>query len=74
MGKKGECFDHAVVDSLFSILRRGLLLDHVFRTRQEGRLQVFENVEVFYNRQRCHSTLGDRTPGEFEQIGKRRAA
>ena len=60
MGKKGDCFDNAVVESFFSTLKRELLLDHVFQTRQEGRLQVFEYVEVFYNRQRRHSTLGYR--------------
>lgn len=74
MGKKGDCFDNAVVESFFSTLKRELLLDHVFQTRQEGRVQVLEYVEVCYNRQRRHSTLGYRTPVEFEQVGKRKAA
>jgi putative transposase len=68
MGKKGDCFDNAVVESFFSTLKRELLLDHVFHTRQEGRSQVFESLEVFYNRQRRHSTLGYKTPLEFEQL------
>ena len=74
MGKRGDCFDNAVVESFFSTLKRELLLDQVFHTRQEGRLQVFEYVEVFYNRQRRHSTLGYRTPIEFEQLRERKAA
>jgi len=68
MGKKGECFDNVVVESFFSTLKRELLLNHVFHTRQEGHNQVFESLEVFYNRQRRHSTLGDKTPVEFEQF------
>ena len=68
MGKKGDCFDNAVVESFFSTLKRELLLDHVFHTRQEGRSQVFEYVEMFYNRQRRHSFLGYRSPVEFERI------
>jgi putative transposase len=68
MGKKGDCVDNAVVESFFSTLKRELLLDHVFQTRQEGRSQVFEYLEVFYNRQRRHSTLGYKTPLEFEQL------
>jgi putative transposase len=68
MERKGDCFDNAVVESFFSTLKRELLLENVFHTRQEGRGQVFENLEVFYNRQRRHSTLGYRTPLEFEQL------
>ncbi|MFB9993290.1 IS3 family transposase [Deinococcus oregonensis] len=67
-GKKGDCFDNAVVESFFSTLKRELLLNHVFHTRKEGRSQVFEDLEVFDNRQRRHSTLGDKTPVEFEQL------
>ncbi len=58
MGKKGDGFDNAVVEGFFSTLKRELLLDHVFQTRQEGRVQVFECVEVFYNRQRRHQGAG----------------
>ncbi|GGR13372.1 hypothetical protein GCM10008957_27910 [Deinococcus ruber] len=67
MGRKGDCVDNAVAESFFSTLKRELLLGNVFRTRQEGHGQVFESLEVFYKRQR-HSTLGDKTPLEFEQL------
>jgi putative transposase len=46
MGRKGDWVDHAVVELFFSTLKRELLLDHVFHTRQEGRSQVFESLEV----------------------------
>lgn len=68
IGKNGDGLDHAVVESFFSPLKRELLLDHVFHTRQEGRNQVFGYLEVFYHRQRRHSTLGCKTPREFEQL------
>lgn len=74
IGRKGDCFDHAVVESFFSTLKRELLLENVSLTRQEGRGQVFESLEVFYNRQRRHSTLGDKTPLEFEQFNNRAVA
>ena len=74
MGKKGDCFDNAVVESFFSTLKRELLLGLVFESRQEARTQVFEFIEVFYNRQRRHSTLGFLSPLEFEQVNQRVAA
>ena len=74
VGRTGDCLDNAVVESFFSTLKRELLLDNVFHTRQEGRGQVFEYLEVFYNRQRRHSTLGYKTPLEFEQLRNRTVA
>ncbi|PNY79252.1 IS3 family transposase [Deinococcus koreensis] len=74
MGRKGDCFDNAVVESFFSTLKRELMMDTVFMSRQEGRSQVFEYLEIFYNRQRRHSTLGYLTPVEFEQRGNRAVA
>lgn len=74
MGRKGDCFDNAVVESFFSTLKRELLLENVFHTRQEGRIQVFEYLEVLYNRQRRHSTLGYKTPLEFEKLSNRAVA
>lgn len=68
MGRKGDCFDNAVVESFFSTLKRELLLGQVFESRQEARTQVFEFIEIFYNRQRRHLTLGFLSPLEFEQI------
>jgi len=47
------------------------MLANVFHTRQEGRGQVFEYLEVFNNRQRRHSTLGYKTSLEFEQLNNR---
>lgn len=74
MGKRGDCFDNAVVESFVSTLKRELMMDTVFMSCQEGRGQGFEYLEIFYNRQRRHSTLGYLTPVEFEQRGNRAVA
>lgn len=74
MGEKGNCFDNAVVESAFSTLKREPMLGTVFMSRQEGRSQVFKYPEIFYDRQRLHSTLGYLTPVEFEQRGNRAVA
>ena len=64
MSRRGNCLDNAPMESLFAALK----VEHVhqvrFRTRQEARAAVFEDLEVFYNRQRLHSGLGYRTPAE----------
>jgi len=67
MSRKGDCWDNAVVESFFSSLKRELLEDTVFENRDVARQAVFEFIEVFYNRQRPHSTLGYLTPYEFER-------
>ena len=74
MGKTGACFDTAVVESCFSSRKRELMMDTVLMSRQEGRGQVFEYLDIFYNRQRRHRALGYLTPVEFEQRGNRAVA
>ena len=59
--------DNAVVESFFSSLKRELMGENIFETREVARQAVFEFIEVFYNRQRRHSTLGYLTPHEFER-------
>ncbi|GGR38208.1 transposase [Deinococcus ruber] len=67
MSRKGECWDNAVVESFFSSLKRELFEDTIFETRVAARRAIFEFIEVFYNRQRRHSTLNYLTPAEFER-------
>jgi putative transposase len=66
MSRIGDCWDNAVVESFFATLTKELLLDSVLASRDEARRQIFEFIEVWYNRQRRHSSLGYRTPLEFE--------
>ena len=67
MSRIGNCWDNAVVESFFATLTKELLVDGVFPTRAEASRAVFEFIEIWYNRQRRHSTLGYRTPVEFEE-------
>jgi putative transposase len=66
MSRKGNCWDNAVMESFFATLKTELSVT-VFATPEVARSVVFDYIERFYNRQRCHSTLGYATPLAFEQ-------
>jgi len=66
MSRKGNCYDNAVVESFFSTLKNELVHDRDYHTRDEARAEVFEFIEVFYNRQRLHQSLGYVSPVQFE--------
>lgn len=68
MSRKGNCWDNAVVESFFHTLKVELVHHRRYVTRDEARQDIFEWIEVFYNRQRRHSTLGYRSPAEFEMM------
>jgi transposase InsO family protein len=65
----GQCWDNAVAESFFSTLKEELVHRHPWPTRARARQAIFEFVEVFYNRQRLHSSLGYLTPAEYEARG-----
>ncbi len=68
MSRKGDPYDNAMMESFFSTLRAELTDLERFATRQAARTAVFEFIEVFYNRQRLHSSLGYRSPLAFETV------
>ena len=70
MSRKGDCWDNAVVESFFANLKREEVADRVYATRQEARSALFSYLEVFYNRERRHSSLGYLSPAEFEQSSR----
>jgi putative transposase len=67
MSRRGNCWDNACAESFFSSLKLELSYDYVYRTRSEARSEIFDYIEVFYNRKRLHSTLGYMSPERFEQ-------
>jgi putative transposase len=67
MSRVGNCWDNAVAESFFATLKIELVYQTQWRTHQEARSALFEYLELFYNRQRRHSTLGYLSPNEFEQ-------
>lgn len=62
MGRTGVCWDNAVAETFFASLKNEMYHQQVFTTRPRARMAVAEYIEVFYNRQRPHSSLGYRTP------------
>ena len=59
--------DNAVVESFFGTLKQELVNRRRFATREVARQEVFEYIEIWYNRQRRHSSLGYLSPAEFER-------
>lgn len=75
MSRKGDCWDNAPMESFFATLKKELIHQRRFRTRAEARREIFEYIEVFYNRERLHSSLGYVSPAEYErQLAVRLAA
>ena len=74
MSRKGNCWDNAPAESFFKTLKSELNGHRAFGSREEARRAVFECIEVFYNRERLHSTLGYLTPAEFDKLKSRVAA
>jgi len=66
MSRKGNCYDNAVMESFFRTLKAECVDLHVFHSRTHARSVIFEFLELYYNRQRLHSTLGYCTPAAFE--------
>ena len=64
VGRTGVCWDNAPAESFFATLKNEMYYRQSFATRARARFAVAEYIEVFYNRQRLHSTLGYRTPAE----------
>ena len=67
MSSTGNCYDNAVAESFFGLLKRERVNRVRYRTRDEARADIFEYIEVFYNRKRRHGFLGNISPTEFEQ-------
>jgi putative transposase len=66
MGSKGDCFDNAVAESFFATLKKELIHGRSWPSKAELRTEVFEYIEIFFNRRRRHSTLGFLSPAQFE--------
>jgi len=74
LSRKGQCWDNAVGESWFATLKEELIYRQSWASVAQVRRAVFEFIEVFYNRQRLHSSLGYLTPAEYELIHHHNAA
>src|SRR3954449_10774408 len=66
MGSRGDCWDNSVAESFFATLKKELVDRRTWPTKAELRTEVFDYIEIFYNRRRRHSTLGMRSPVDYE--------
>ena len=67
VSRRGNCWDNAVAESFFSSLKKERIRKRIYKTRDLARADIFDYIEVFYNRARRHSHLGDVSPEAFEQ-------
>ena len=68
MSRKGNCYDNAHVESFFHSLKTELVYRRSFKTRKEAMQAIFEWIEIWYNRQRLHSSLGYMSPKQYEKL------
>ncbi len=67
MSSTGNCYDNAVAESFFGLLKRERVNRTRYRTREDARADIFDYIEVFYNRKRRHGYLGNISPVDFEK-------
>ena len=67
MSRKGNCYDNAPMESFWGTLKNELVHHRRYATREQARREIMEYIEIFYNRQRRHSRLGNRSPAAFAQ-------
>lgn len=66
MSRKGNCYDNACIESFHSLIKKELIYLNKYETREEAQKSIFEYIEVFYNNERIHSSIGYATPSDFE--------
>src|SRR6266516_7881783 len=69
MSGKGDCYDNAMMESFLSSLKTECVYQHIYQSRSEAKQSIFEWIEVFYNRQRRHSSLAYLSPVAYELQG-----
>ena len=68
MSGKGNCYDNAVAESFFSSLKNELVHHRNYQTRDEARTEIFEYIELFYNRKRLHQSLNYQPPAKYKSV------
>jgi len=68
MSRTGNVYDNAPMESFFATLKVELIHNRTYPSRQQARADIFEYIEIFYNRQRLHSTLDYRSPAHYELL------
>ena len=74
MSRKGNCWDNAVAENFFKIMKSELVRHAEFHTILQAKTEIFEFIEIWYNRRRKHSYLGYKTPEEYAKINYSKCA
>jgi putative transposase len=70
MSRRANCWDNAVAESVFSSLKKERIRKRIYRTRNDAKADLFDYIEIFYNRARRHSHIGGVSPEAFEQASR----
>ncbi len=70
MSRKGNCYDNACIESFFATLKQVLVYHRQYQTHKEAKGDIFEYLQMWYNRKRRHSALGYQSPEQFENKGQ----
>ena len=68
MSRYGNCYDNALAESFFHSLKTEWVYFEKYETKEQASLSIFEYIELFYNRQRIHSTIDNLSPEKYEQL------
>ncbi|RCW38795.1 transposase InsO family protein [Paenibacillus prosopidis] len=71
MSRKGNCYDNACIESFHSVLKKEFIYCTKFHTKAQAQQEIFEYIELFYNRKRIHGSLGYLSPEQFEALYKK---
>jgi putative transposase len=72
MSRKGDCYDNAMMESVWATVKEECCGNQIFATRNEAKAALFAYIEVYYNRKRLHSSLGYISPVDYEKQGERK--
>jgi len=67
MSLRNNCYDNAVAESFFQLLKRERIKRKIYKDWEEARRDLFDYIEMFYNPVRCHSHVGNLSPVEYEK-------
>ncbi len=67
MSRRGNCYDNAVAESFFQLLKRERVKKKIYKTREAAKSDIFNYIEMFYNSKRRHGFTNDVSPAEFER-------
>jgi len=68
MSGSGNCYDNAIMETFFHTLKTELVYFESYQSRKEGKISIFEYIEMYYNRIRKHSALNYKSPVDFERL------